>query len=246
MLSALMQIAGHEALEGHIGSWGEELIDALPTLIPAALPLDDIKRHALEGGLRGLLARAKSMGAGANEGWFKKELGNVLGVGGAKDGGKSAGLVNGLTAIGGMSKEARTAFGAVMALPGADALIDRLMKVETTSQTLEPAFLMPTSELQKKTLEKILGRIEADAVAAKALKPAGKGPIDALFEKIGKVVDLAGMNANLQAQFVAERAELVAAIPATATLGDAEIDTLADEAAFYGETLLETYRRTHP
>ncbi|MDP3793721.1 MAG: hypothetical protein Q8R07_03130 [Candidatus Uhrbacteria bacterium] len=242
MLSALMQIVGHEALEGHIGSWKEEVIDALPTLIPAALPLDDVKRHALEGGLRGLLERAKRMGAGANEGWFNKELNKVLG-GSGKDGGKPTGLVDGLTAIGGMSKEARTAFGAVMALPGADALNDRLMAVQTTPQTFEPAFLMPTPDLQKRTLERIIAKIEADAVNVKAKAVADKAADDPLTRVLKRVTGLVGADKVTRAGVDALKASRLAQEEKDLRRRHPEAAVVLDDAGW--RAVLFTYAADH-
>lgn len=211
-LSALLQVVGHEVTEGHIGNWKEEALDAFPTLVPAALPLDDVKRHALEGALRGLIDRAKRMGTKADESWFKGELAKALG----KSGGErstSTHLVDGLTAIGGMSEKAKAAYEDMVNNMKADAalgLIDRLQACKTTPQTLEPAFVMQDRGLRLATLERILAKIEQDAAEAKKKAEAEKAAGDPVTRMFKRIADLAGAGKVTQAGVDALKAHRLA------------------------------------
>ncbi len=229
-------------------------LDALATTLPEFLGISDEHREWLEGALQGVVDRVTAEPDLASD---KKGLMGLIndslkGPKGDKGGGTSQ-IVDGLTAIAGMTKEAKTAYTAMMALPDADALIDRLMAVQTTPKTLESAFLMPTPDLQRKTFEKILTKIEADAAKAKAPKAVGKGPLAAFAEKARGVLDRAeaaavGVRTD---RLRDEAAELRRRHPAAGVVLDDPTDyaalvARAEKDPYDPLTLTQAYERMHP
>ncbi len=233
----------------------EVTFDTLAVVLPELLNLPPWVREGIEGLAQGVLEQAERRpelldDRGALAGLFDGLLGKPKGGSGGTV--KGSPIVDGLTAVGGMSKEARTAYGVMMGSAGAaaDALIDRLMAVTTTPQTLEPAFLMPTPELQLTTFRKILGRIEAEAAKAKAPKPAGKDPLDALLGKARGVLDRAEAGAvGVRADRLREEAaELLRRYPVAQDMLDDPTDyaalvARAEKDPYEPLTLTQAYER---